>query len=75
MLERKYATKNTRTWGRGNWFLHHDNAPAHESQKTTEFVTNNNNLVIVPHPPYSPDLAPCVFAVSQIENETEGTTF
>jgi hypothetical protein len=28
------------------------------SLKTTEFVTNNN-VVIVPHPPYSPDLVPC----------------
>jgi hypothetical protein len=48
--------------------------PAHTSLKTTEFVTNNN-MVIVPHPPYLPDLAPCDFAVSQIENETEGTMF
>jgi hypothetical protein len=27
-----------------------------------EFVTNNN-MVIVPHPPYLPDLAPCDFAL------------
>jgi histone-lysine N-methyltransferase SETMAR len=52
--------------------LHH-NAPAHMSLTATEFVTNN--MVVVPHPPYSPDLAPCDFAVSQIENETEGPTF
>jgi hypothetical protein len=32
------------------------------SVKTTEFVTNNN-MVIVPHPPYSPDLAPCDFTL------------
>jgi histone-lysine N-methyltransferase SETMAR len=30
--------------------------------KTTEFVTNNN-VGIVPHPPYSPDLPPCDFAL------------
>jgi hypothetical protein len=36
------------------------NAPAHTSLKTTEFVTNNN-MVIIPHPPYSPDLAPLCF--------------
>jgi hypothetical protein len=35
---------------------------AHTSRKTTEFVTNNN-MVIFPHPPYSPDLAPCDFAL------------
>jgi hypothetical protein len=32
------------------------------SLKTTEFVTNNN-MVIVPHPPYSPNLASCGFAL------------
>jgi transposase len=36
--------------------------PAHVSLKTTEFATNNN-MVTVPHPPYSPDLAPCDFAL------------
>jgi transposase len=36
--------------------------PAHTSLKTTEFVTNNN-MFIVPHPPYSPDLAPCDIAL------------
>jgi hypothetical protein len=29
------------------------------SLKTIEFVTNN--MVIIPYPPYSPDLAPCDF--------------
>jgi hypothetical protein len=32
------------------------------SPKTTEFVTNNN-MVIVPHHPYTPDLALCDFAL------------
>jgi histone-lysine N-methyltransferase SETMAR len=34
--------------------------PTHTSLKTTGVVTNNN-MVIVPHYPYSPDLAPCDF--------------
>jgi hypothetical protein len=34
--------------------LHHDNLPTHMSLKTTEFVTNNN-MVIILHPPYWPD--------------------
>jgi hypothetical protein len=45
-----------------------------KKQKTTEFVTNNN-MVIVPQPPYSPDLAPWFRFASQIESETEGMTF
>jgi hypothetical protein len=62
-------------WHSLNWLLHHDNVPAHTSLKTTEFVTNNN-MVIVPHPLYSQELAPLWFCfVSQIENVTEGTTF
>jgi hypothetical protein len=36
--------------------------PAHTSLKTTEFVTNSNMVVIL-HPPYSLDLAPCDFAL------------
>jgi hypothetical protein len=53
--------KRPEIWRNQNWLLHHDNAPALTSLKTTEFVTNNN-MVIVPHPPYSPDLAPCDYA-------------
>jgi hypothetical protein len=41
--------------------LLHRNVFAHTSLKTTGFVTNNK-MVIVPHPPHSPDLAPCDFA-------------
>jgi histone-lysine N-methyltransferase SETMAR len=39
-----------------NWVLRHDNAPAHMSLKSS-------NMAIVPHPPYSPDLASCDFAL------------
>jgi hypothetical protein len=42
--------------------LHHNNAPANTSLKTTESVTNKD-MVIVPHPPYSLKLAPCDFAL------------
>jgi hypothetical protein len=36
--------------------------PAHTFLKTTEFVTNKN-MVIIPHPHYSPDLAPYDFTL------------
>jgi hypothetical protein len=61
MLERKCATKNTELLCNHNWLLHHNNAPAHTSLKTTEFVMNN--MVIIPHPSYMPDLASCDFAL------------
>jgi transposase len=36
--------------------------PDHTSLKITAFVTNNN-MVIVPHPPYSPGFVPYDFAL------------
>jgi hypothetical protein len=46
--------------------------PAHTSLKTTEFLTNDN-MVIVPHLPYSPDLAPCDFALfSKLKMKLKG---
>jgi hypothetical protein len=53
--------KKTELWLNHNWLLH-CNVPTHTFLKTTEFVTNNN-MVIVPQPPYSLDLAPCDFAL------------
>jgi histone-lysine N-methyltransferase SETMAR len=53
--------KRPELWHNHRWLLHHDSTPAYTSLKTTEFVTNN--VVIVPHPPYSLDLAPCDFAL------------
>jgi histone-lysine N-methyltransferase SETMAR len=55
--------------------LHHGNASAHTSQKTTEFVTNNKK-VIVPHPPYSPVLAHRDFAFFlKLKTQLKGRRF
>ncbi|UYV78503.1 hypothetical protein LAZ67_16001800 [Cordylochernes scorpioides] len=43
-----------------NWLLHHDNAPAHTSLLVRDVLAKNNTLMM-PQPPYSPDLAPCAF--------------
>ena len=43
-------------WRSNTWLLHHDNAPAHAALLTRRFLTDNN-MTLVPHPPYSPDLA------------------
>lgn len=40
--------------------FHHDNAPAHSSLLTTEKLIKLR-YELLPHPPYSPDLAPCDF--------------
>ena len=44
----------------GDWFFHHDNTLAHSALKTREFLAKHSITVLF-HPPYSPDLAPCVF--------------
>jgi hypothetical protein len=54
--------KRLELWHNHNWLLHHDNAPAHMSLKTTKFVANNN-VVIVLHLLYLPDLACYSFAL------------
>jgi hypothetical protein len=59
-LRENVRRKRPELWRNHNWLLHHDNAPAHTSLRATEFVTSNN-MVITPHPPYSPDLGPCDF--------------
>jgi len=43
-----------------DWVLHHDNALAHTALSVREFLAKKN-IPVLPHPPYSPDLAPCDF--------------
>lgn len=42
------------------WFVHHDNAPAHNAERTMECLAPSG-INLVAHTPYSPDLAPCDF--------------
>jgi len=43
-----------------DWVLHHDNGPAHAVLSIREFL-GKKNIPVLPHPPYSPNLAPCDF--------------
>jgi len=56
-------------WRSSNWILHHDNAPAHRAVTTNEFLVKHN-IPSPPHPPYSPDLAPCDFFVFPQQKKT-----
>jgi transposase len=38
----------------------HDNAPLYTAVLTHQFLAKNK-IAVIPHPPYSPDLAPCDF--------------
>ena len=61
-LRENVRCKQPEMWKKGNWLLHHDNVPAHTSLVVREFLTKNN-VTTVPHPAYSPVLAPCDFYV------------
>ena len=52
--------KITELWCAGNWLLRDDIARSHRALATHEFLAHNN-VTTFPHPPYSPDLAPCDF--------------
>ena len=40
--------------------LHHDNAAPHRTSTVTAYL-KQERVKLLPHPPYSPDLAPCDF--------------
>ena len=44
------------------WYFHQDNAPVHNSILVTDYLTKMG-IKTVPHPPYSPDFAPCDFCL------------
>ncbi|XP_025268578.1 histone-lysine N-methyltransferase SETMAR-like [Camponotus floridanus] len=45
-----------------SWSLLHDNAPSHNSLIVRKFLARNQ-VCVLNHPPYSPDLAPCDFSL------------
>jgi hypothetical protein len=47
-------------WRSGEWLIHHDNTPAHMALQIRQFFTFQG-MTLVPHPTYSPDLAPADF--------------
>ncbi|GFV74054.1 uncharacterized protein TNCV_1924221 [Trichonephila clavipes] len=53
-IRRKWA----QCWQSDDWYLLHDNAPAHRSQLVNEFLARTLTDVL-PHLPYSLVLAPC----------------
>ena len=61
--------------GLSGTFLHHDNASSNTSKMTRQFV-EESGLQLLPHPPYSPDLAPCDFWLfPRIKKHLKGKKF
>lgn len=70
------ALKNERPNSRlDTWLLHQDNAPAHRAGKTTDYL-HQAGIKLLGHPPYSPDLAPCDFALfPYVKKQLKGRKF
>jgi histone-lysine N-methyltransferase SETMAR len=67
--------KRPHKWSSGTWLLHHDNAPCHAAPSVREFLAKYS-IPVVPHPPYSPDLAPCDFFIfSRLKSTLKGKRF
>ncbi len=56
------------------WWLHWDNAPVHTAATVVDFLAAKG-VKTVPHPPYSPDLAPAdFFLFPKMKAELAGQT-
>ena len=67
--------KRANLWRAGDWFFHHDNAPAHTALSVMQFLTKNG-MTPFAHPPYSPDLAPCdFFLFPRLKRDMKGKRF
>jgi len=73
-LQENVQRKRPDQWWNNTWLLHHDNVPAHAALLTQWFLTDNN-MTVVPHPPYSPDLAPCDFLFPKLKMKLKGRKF
>jgi hypothetical protein len=72
-LRESIRHKRPDKWKNNNWFLHHDNAPAHTSLVVRQFLVSKNTTII-PH--NSPDLAPCdVFLFPKMKLRLKGRRF
>ena len=60
---------------RSGILLHHDNAPSHSSRIVVDTV-NKLGIELLPHPPYSPDLAICDFWLfPNLKNRLRGNKY
>ncbi|KAA6387697.1 MAG: hypothetical protein EZS28_016777 [Streblomastix strix] len=56
-------------------YVHFDNASSHNSHASTQFL-EENKIIRVAHPPYSPDLSPCgYFLFGYLKRNLQGNTF
>jgi len=56
-LREKVRRKRPELFANNSWILHQDNAPAHAALSVKE-VLATNQITVLEHPAYSPDLTP-----------------
>jgi len=65
--------KRPNLWKNENWILRHDNALVHTSLLVREFLAKINTIML-PQPPYSPDLAPITFSFPKPKRQKSKTS-
>ncbi len=67
--------KRPELWSGRNFILHHDNVSPHTSAPTMNKL-KEWGITTLEHPPYSPDMAPCDFALfPKLKSHIRGKTF
>ncbi|KAJ4436239.1 hypothetical protein ANN_18869 [Periplaneta americana] len=67
--------KRPEKWVENNWFLMHDNAPAHRAIIVKNFLARHN-ITALDHSPYSPDLSPPdYFLFPRLKSHLKGRRF
>jgi histone-lysine N-methyltransferase SETMAR len=67
--------KRPDAWRENRWIPQHDNAPLHSSLPVRDFFAEHATTVL-PHPPYSPDLAPAdFFLFPKLKSTLKGRRF
>ena len=61
-FRKRFLGKRLALFKSDQWHFHEDNAPVYNSILVTDYLTKMG-IKTVPHPPYSPDLAPCDFCL------------
>ena len=61
-FRKRFRRKRPALFKSSQWHFRQDNAPVHNSILVTDYSTKMG-IKAVPHPPYSPDLAPCDFCL------------
>jgi len=61
-------------WKKNNWFLHHDNVPAHTSLAVQQLLTSKN-ITVIPHPPFTWPCPLRLFPILQDEITAERASF